>query len=506
MSGRLLARGLPFALYPVGVIVLLTLHLWVASGVSPFAAIRGLLASVVLGGIAAVGGRTLMRDRHRGGLVGLLVVFAIVAGGRGAVALLLLVPVALLLVERHGPRQSGLDWAWLGRLVSRGTAILAIAVVLEAIQLGRVGDLLSAVPREGPFRSPPSAVAPAEAPDVYVILLDGYARADILSERFGVDDAPFLGGLRDRGFDVATGSHSNYLVTNLSLTSFLNHHELADIPAIASLIADPASAEGPPVFRAASNPSILGDFRAIGYETVAISSGFEQVAVRSADRFIDSGEMNEFEFQLLRPSLLAPLATTISSDVFSGQQRGRIRSVFDAVEALAGEPTSRPRFVFAHVPSPHAPWVMGADGSPRIVTNLETWFADTPPSTGLSRDEVVVAYREQSAYLADRTLAAVDAVLAASARPPVILVVSDHGSSLDVTAGTAETRLRNLFASHTPGHDGIYANDTTLVNVFPTLFEAYYGIDLGRSPDTLFSEGPRGLFDPVPIAAKPVQP
>ncbi len=96
-------------------------------------------------------------------------------------------------------------------------------------------------------------------------------------------------------------------------------------------------------------------------------------------------------------------------------------------------------------------------------------------------------------------MSAIDAILATSPRPPIILVLSDHGSSLDVTAENAETRLRNLFAAYTPDREALFADDVTLVNVFPTLFSSYLGVDLPRAPETLYTQGPRGLFDPVAI-------
>ena len=219
-----------------------------------------------------------------------------------------------------------------------------------------------------------------------------------------------------------------------------------------------------------------------------------------ADRFIDEGEINEFEVQLMRPSLVTPLVSLLAPDLFSDQQRRRIESDFRIVEGLAATPSSRPRFIFAHVPSPHAPWVTKADGSPRTAANLDSWYSDTPDTTGLSRDEVVTGYRDQSAYLGGRTLAAIDAVLAASPKPPVILVLSDHGSSLDVSTANPETRLRNLFAAYTPGHPRMFADDVSLVNVFPTLLDAYFQAGLPKAAETLFTQGPRGLFDPVPIA------
>ncbi len=330
-------------------------------------------------------------------------------------------------------------------------------------------------------------------------MLDGYARSDIMRERYGLDDSPFGGGLAQRGFHVATESHSNYLITNLSLSSFFNYRQLQDVPALQPLIADPSAAEGPAVYRAVSTPAILDDFRSIGYETITISSGFEQVAVRGADQYLDTGQINEFEIQLLRLSLVAPIATEIAPDVFSGQHRDRIESIFAAVEAMADAPADGPRFVFAHVPSPHVPWVNRADGSPRLATNLEAYYWDTPETTGLTRKEIVDAYTGQSIYIGLRTLAAIDAVIATSPRPPVILVLSDHGSALDVTVENAETRLRNLFAAYTPGHDALYPDNVTLVNVFPTLFDAYFGVILPRAPETLYTQGPRGLFDPVAI-------
>ena len=487
-------------MYPAAVLVLVALHLWAASGVSPFAATRALAVCIVLGvGIAALGA-AVMRDRDRGGLFALLVVLLLLAGGRVAVIPIALIPMALLIVERYGPWHVALNWAFVGRMASRATIIFALAVLLEAIQLGRAGDLVTAVRTETPLRSGPTAEPPPGAPDVYVILLDGYARADVLAERFGYDDEPFLDALRTDGFQVSPASHSNYLVTNLSLSSFLNYRQLADIPALQPLIHDPAATEGPPVHRAISGAAVLDDFRALGYETVGISSGFEQPAVRGADTFVDEGQLNEFEIQLMRPSIVPPLVTAFAPDAFSGNQRQRIESVFGTVERLAADPSARPRFVFAHVPSPHGPWVSQADGSPRVVTSLETWYFDTPETTGMSRDEVIEGYVGESAHIGDRTRAAVESIIRASARPPVILVVSDHGSSLDVNAENPETRLRNLFAAYTPGHSGLFADDVTLMGVFPRLFDAYFGVELPRPTETMYTGGPRGLFDPVPIA------
>ena len=128
------------------ILLLVALHLWVASGISPFAATRALLVCALIGlGVCALAA-AVMRDRHRGGLFASLLVVLLLAGGRPAAIPLAVIPMALLLLERYGPRHVRMNWAFIGRVVSRLTAIFALAVLLEAISLGRFGDLGRTVP------------------------------------------------------------------------------------------------------------------------------------------------------------------------------------------------------------------------------------------------------------------------------------------------------------------------------------------------------------------------
>ena len=113
---------LPFAIYPAAILLLVALHLWAASGVSPFAATRALLVCAVLGVAVSALGAAIMRDRNRGGLFAVLIVILLLAGGRPTAIPIVLVPMALLLIERYGPRQTTLDWAWLQPRAARCSA------------------------------------------------------------------------------------------------------------------------------------------------------------------------------------------------------------------------------------------------------------------------------------------------------------------------------------------------------------------------------------------------
>ena len=60
--------------------------------------------------------------------------------------------------------------------------------------------------------------APKDAPNIYHIILDAYARQDILKTRYNYDNSPFIDGLKQRGFIVANKAHTNYDETFLCST------------------------------------------------------------------------------------------------------------------------------------------------------------------------------------------------------------------------------------------------------------------------------------------------
>ena len=503
IKGRRLTLGrslpeLPIVLYPAAIVMLLLAHVWAVAGVSAFVAARAMIVTGAAATVVLVATRVILRDRHAGGVVALLLILGVAVGGRSVTWLVVTPAIAFVALERRARRPS-IEWRRVGRVLSAMTAILGLSVLLETIVLGRAVDLATTIQRAVSDRPGPATPATGAAPDVFIMVLDGYARHDVLAERFSLDDRPFLDGLRGRGFVVSDGSHSNYPWTNASLASFLNHRQLVGIPGFESLIANPSAVEGPVVRRAISDAAVIGEFRAVGYRSIAIASGFAQADLRYADQFVDTGELNEFEIAVVHQSVAVPLLTALDPDVFSRNHRHRIEDVFETVASIAATRSDRPRFVFAHVPSPHAPWVHEANGRPRVGSNLATWFQASPEGLGLGRQEVAEAFAAQSTHLGTLALAAVDRILAGEHRDVVVIVMSDHGAGLDVGWEDREVQLRNLFAAHTPGMSGLFPADVTLVNVLPTLFRAYLGVDLPTSDETLYTAGPRGPYDLVPV-------
>jgi hypothetical protein len=55
----------------------------------------------------------------------------------------------------------------------------------------------------------------------------------------------------------------------------------------------------------------------------------------------------------------------------------------------------------------------------------------------------------------------------------VIILFSDHGARFD--SGVTDEYYRTFFAARTPGHEGLFPDDVSPVNVLPLLENAYFG-------------------------------
>jgi hypothetical protein len=283
-----------------------------------------------------------------------------------------------------------------------------------------------------------------------------------------------------------------------------NQAQLADIDRMQRLLAGTESRPAGAIVRDVINDNSTFSFlRSRGYEIDAISAGFEQVAVREADRFVDTGQINDFEVGLLSRSVVSDLLEWLTPDFVSSQQRSRIHGVLDELAAAPSWPGDRPRFVFAHVPSPHAPLVFHADGSPRTVVDIQSFIAEKPAYVGLSPDALAVAYDDQVAYtdhLLLDALGRLDDAIAARARPAVVVIFSDHGSWIYADGGDVRLRFKNLIAVRATDRKLILEPNITLVNLLPSLFQQLYGVDWVRRADTEYALGPRDLFDLVEVA------
>jgi hypothetical protein len=461
-------------LYPAAILLAFVLNLLVDTGASPYAAGRPLIVALLIGLALPWLAGLVTGERQAAGLIsGGLSLLLVVAQSPVVVALglaaLVLVTLEWSLARRRGAFRAAGErlWPLVTRVLTAGAVILLVAVGIKAIQMGRVETIARDLVAEFPFRpiSHPADPPAARLPNMYFVLLDGYPRADKLASKLGIDVSGFVSALEDRGFFVATHSRSNHTVTRGTLTQLFNY-----VPGVGAI-----GPEGRPDVEwrhRISEGRFFDDIGSLGYGVDAVSSGFEHVALREADRFIDTGEPNEFEWAVVRATSAGALIETALPELAADLHRARVLGAFDATEHIVLEEVTAPRFVFTHVPAPHSPLVFDRDGSPWQMRGTAMRYADSVDIAQLGRAEYVRRLDGQIAFINTRTLDLADRIIA---RDPtaVVVVFSDHGTGLAMA--DADLRTANLLAVRSPGRTGIIDDRSTLANLLPRLLRAYAG-------------------------------
>jgi hypothetical protein len=125
-----------------------------------------------------------------------------------------------------------------------------------------------------------------------------------------------------------------------------------------------------------------------------------------------------------------------------------------------------PKFIFAHIVSPHKPFVFGSQGE--IVTQ--------------GKDNIV-GYRDQVAYLDSRLIPLLRKIISNSATPPIIILQGDHGG-ID-TLGQERMAILNAYYLPEDGSQQLYENISP-VNTFRLVFNHYFGSHFDSLEDTSY--------------------
>lgn len=344
----------------------------------------------------------------------------------------------------------------------------------------------------------------AELPDIYYIILDSYARSDILSEYYDYDNSQLIDFLEESGFYVVREGRSNYVNSIASLTSSLNMEYLHE------LIPDFMAAEHPNVpdkyFRMSKVRYYLEN---LGYSTVAFTTGYLHTELTDADYFllpasttfqdlVGQGTVNAFEVLMMRTTAILPL---IEFDAAMGEgnstflvrlsnkplevQAYLILSLFENLEDVYK--IEGPKFVFAHIISPHPPYSFLADGSINPNAGSPHFF-----NSSLPPDESVKGYLGQVSFVSTRIEDIIATILDNSSRPVVIILQADHGPAIQYRV--VNDKVRN-YHERTAILNAIYAPEAcqsqlyqsmTPVNTFRILLDCLFGEEYDLLPDRNF--------------------
>jgi hypothetical protein len=315
-------------------------------------------------------------------------------------------------------------------------------IVAAWFVVGMGGAILASLPH-GTARATAADVEPG--PNVYLILLDGYPRADTLMEYFGFDNTPFLDALTDRGFAVSERSTSLYPDTIQTLAT------LMQMKPVDELLGEEwtGSLEQYRRLWSAFNDAPVPDaYEAAGYTTYSIVPPVPGHDWRTADVVLDSPWLSDFEAHLSSRGVLRLLLP------YAAMQRAEI---LDAFRYLKESADTSPRLVFAHVLSPHSPYVFAADGSPAEPCGTSCTDHAGPPNPMLA-DRLI----GQVEFLNAMVLDALDHVIQVDPDATVV-VLSDHGLRRD--RADMDEWFRTLFAVRGPA----FPEDAAPSEAFTTL-------------------------------------
>lgn len=341
----------------------------------------------------------------------------------------------------------------------------------------------------------------SHTPDIYYIILDGYARDDILSDIYGFEGNDFTDFLNEKGFFVAEDASSNYNQTFLSLSSSLNFDYIENV---ADILGNQSN-DRTPIYETIYNSKVFSYFKKAGYSIVVVSSGYPGVQIESADLFITGGSnIEEFENALLNMTPVPGLMSIFKIPAigsFEDQYRERLNNIYDRLGKLPD--WEGPKFVFAHIMSPHPPFLFDDKGDP---TTHKKALEFTDGShligrDGISKEDYISFFGNQTKYVNHKMKSVVDLILTNSSNPPIIIIQGDHGpgsgldwESLENTNLKERFYILNAYFFPGEGKNTLYPFITP-VNSFRLILNNYFNTDYEILEDkSYFSTWSRPYF------------
>lgn len=357
---------------------------------------------------------------------------------------------------------TGLLWYFLFRtkrtFKSLTFSLNVFVVVLFAINFFRLTTSLGKA--ENKFNvGPEKKILPFRdsLPDIYYIILDGYANDSMLSEVYHYPHNSLTNYLAEKKFLIASGSRTNYISTFPSLASSLNYSY------IDSLLEEIQNKKN---FIYENRVSAY--LKNKGYEIVHVRSGFSVTRENYfADTIIALNNLSEFERTLLR-------YTALRLDDLFGYARYKtlkeqLSVMYDVFKVKS------PKYVFVHIVSPHPPYVCDENGkfkTSKRVVNI--WW------------EPKEDYLQQLKYINKEIINFTSEIFRQSKINPILIIQSDHGPWIQSNSFQTiyNTRSMILNAYYIPygWKKNIYSSITP-VNSFRIIFNGLFNDSLSILKD-----------------------
>lgn len=340
-----------------------------------------------------------------------------------------------------------------------------------------------------------------EIPNIYYIILDMHARTDVLKNIYGYDDSWFIDALKKKDFYIAEESTSNYSSTLQSLSSSLNMEYI-------NYLEDTYGADSnnrEPLGLLLAQNKVTSILKESGYKTGAFQTDDFYTEFRNATTYIkptadqihqyqNFWSLNSFEGIFVQTTWLRTLydlgvlssEPAIKKTIETPYQLHRltILNAVDHIPDFAKE--KQPYFVFAHLISPHPPYIFGRNGEE---LQHDQPFSLSGPARQNGGPDYIKLYIDQLHFTDGIILKAVEKILSQSKTPPIIIIQGDHGpvsyfGEDEVLEGNMKEQHAILNAYYFPGqkYDLLYPS-VTPVNSFRIIMNTFFDGKYELLPD-----------------------
>ncbi|MBL7901635.1 MAG: sulfatase-like hydrolase/transferase [Bacteroidia bacterium] len=290
-----------------------------------------------------------------------------------------------------------------------------------------------------------------DRPNIYYIILDGYANNLVLEKYYSFKNTSFTSHLKEQGFVFCDSAFSNYYYTFPSLASTLNFDYINDSIPQSELI---------------RQNRLFSILKANRYTISHLKSGY---AVSSsfmlADKTITIDGPNEFEKSLLKFTILR------LDDLIGFFAHSRLKSQFKKMYELSAS-NEKPKFCFIHIVAPHPPYIFDREGGIQIKHQFaeHSW---EPKSFYV--DQLVYVNRQMEKFTAS---------ILEQDKNAVILLQSDHGPWIKGSADEVfEARSKILYAYYSPKKLNIPSRSSS-VNTFRYVLNGVFNAELPLLTDS----------------------
>jgi len=299
-------------------------------------------------------------------------------------------------------------------------------------------------------------------PNIYYIILDGYASFETYKNVYDFDNSNFKESLEGQGFFVADQSLANHSYTYLSLSSTLNMQYMDWLASDNDKLRKKNTRE---IGDSIGNNKVAKILKTNGYRYITFDSGYSTSSEsKIADLNVPCAQFSEFDRIFIKTTILDPF-------FLYGGVRDTILCQFDMIPRVAKSDKS---FIFSHIIAPHPPFVFDSKGEQvGMNSSLNPWSDRA-------------AYVEQTKFINNKVLEMISDIKKNSEIDPIIIIQSDHGPAssgteemLNPTSNLVKERMRILNTYYLPKKmkERLY-RDITPVNTFRIILSELLHIKL----------------------------